>query len=140
MENRVRHSIALLSTCAAFAAVVLLLASTVQAAPHDWLGAYETTVKGDCKGKGVIAIGAKSLNINLHVETEAGEKGELKAKVELKDGRFTGKGTVMGVEMTISGRIEGSDTDGTVKEARIQATFVAVNGMSGRLVGVRRGK
>ena len=114
---------------------------------HSWAapggkinGSYEVKVAGDFTGKGTIAVGEKSVTITLHVVDEAGNKGLLHAaNLTLTDGRFSGKGTVLGAAMDISGRVDLPDAEGPIKAATIQATFLTGAGKAGRIVGARRG-
>ena len=124
-------------------AIVLWLSfmvSAVIAAPQQNVqGSYEVTIKGSFTGKGTIAVGAKSVTITLQVQNDAGTKGHLIApNLKLENGRFSGKGTVLGVAMTISGRIDLPDPQGPLKVASIQATFSTDVNTGGRIVGTRR--
>jgi len=125
-------------------ALCLLLNAAVQAAlsaaPPDVTGAYEVIVKGAVTGNGTIAVGAKSVTINLKVTNGAGESGHLiAANVKMENGRFAGTGTVFGKAMSISGRIDPAESQGQPRAACIQATFSAGEDLGGRIVGFRRG-
>lgn len=103
-------------------------------------GAYLVSVKGSHSGKGNIAVGDTTVTINIEVKNSAGTPGQLIASnVKLVKGRFTGNGTVMGVPMTISGRIDPADKQGPLRAFTIQATFCTGTGDGGRIVGTRKG-
>lgn len=128
----------LISTVALWLSLIVNVA--IAAPPSHVAGSYEVTVKGSFTGKGTIAVGAKSVTIVLQVQNEAGAKGQLIASnLALENGRFSGKGTVLGVAMTISGRVDLPDPQGTLKVAWIQATFSTDANAGGRIVGTRRG-
>lgn len=104
-------------------------------------GAYAVTAVGFASGKGTASVSKKSVTFSIKIEDDNGNKGTLHAaNIPLVDGRFTGTGTVLSINVTITGRVDPPDQDGPIRSARIVATFTDGNGMAGRIAGFIRSK
>jgi hypothetical protein len=92
-----------------------LIAGGVSAAklgtPRGTKGAYDLTFAGGYTGTGNGTVAAKSVTIIGHVvNAKTGASGTLVASnLPLYDGRFAGTGRVLGLDVTLCGRVQAAD-------------------------------
>lgn len=100
-------------------------------------GAYALEYRGYLEGTGIAAVSAKAVTVNAHVKDPAGSAGNFVApNLPIVDGRFQGKATVLGLDVSLSGRLDPPDE--TVRTARLVCTYTLSNGMHGRFIGLRK--
>jgi hypothetical protein len=112
----------------------------------DQRGEYFVAVAGGFKGVGTATI-STTVSLQAKVSQNGGATGLLVASnLPVKQGYFTGQGTVLGTPCTIHGRVDIStaqDMESTDRQAttgRITGTFKTVDGRVGRLVAVQSRK
>jgi hypothetical protein len=133
------------SILAMLIAIAVLAAPAYQAAgkpgsPPKTKGSYDVTFAGELEGDGKGTVAAKSVNIHGKVtDRKTGASGNFDAvNLQMDDGRFSGSGTVFGMTVDVSGRVE--DADGvTVLYPRIFCNYQINGGGNGRIVGQRKG-
>jgi len=103
----------------------------------DSTGNYGVTVAGTYQGTGTATLSATTLSITATVADQNGNKGQLSApSLIINANHFTGTGSVMGVDITVQGRLDAPDGQGgTPKTARLVGTFTTTSGGHGRLAG-----
>jgi hypothetical protein len=139
--------IALMSACAQ-------VSSAKKPNPNTFVGTFTVNIRGYWNGQGAATVTATTVQIQATLTDEGGNVGTLStAALTVTDGHFTGTGTVFGIPMTISGRVEAKDPppmkgkgkgktkttdngDQVLTDARLGATFVA-NSHTGRIAGGR---
>jgi hypothetical protein len=105
--------------------------------PNGTQGLYSIVFAGGFTGEGHATVNKlKVAQIHGKVTDAAtGATGFFKAdNLDLDNGHFTGTGTVMGVQVTISGRVESPDGK-IVLTPRITCTFTTTSGVGGRICG-----
>lgn len=122
--------------------------------PTNYYGTFTVNIRGYWNGQGTAYVGTNTLQIEATVTDDNGNVGTLTTPaLPVANDHFSGTGTVCGISMTISGRVEAQDPpsskgggkgkgktttneDQVLTDARLGATFVA-NGHGGRIAGGR---
>ncbi|GEM_PF-4232623 len=107
-------------------------------------GNYSVNIAGQFTGSGS-AVVADTISMTVNVVLANGSSGTLVISgLAIDDnGYFKGTGTVLGVTMTVSGRVDlpaGYDDEQSAAQnltGRISAVFKASNGKCGRIMGVQ---
>lgn len=100
---------------------------------------YDATVNGDFTGTGKIELSGATVTFTVTIRNKAGATGQLKVvNLPLKNNRFSGTGTVMGVPMRIAGRVDHANLKGVNKPRRMMATFGTVAGATGRVIAYKK--
>lgn len=153
MFERVTHSG--FSTRAVIAAgiacTLLAYGTTLAQAPQTPAaanGSYSILIRGYYTGDGVATVNGGVVFISAKVHDDSGRAGTLSAtQITMVGDHFGGPATVMGMTVTLQGRVDAADpTTGNtvidaaaiVTDARMQATFVDPHGHSGRLAGTKQ--
>ena len=103
-------------------------------------GLYVVRIAGYYSGTGEARASDAGIKISAKVKDPNGKDYSFQAKkLDIVDDRFTGTGTLEGVEVNIDGRVDPQDTRGNevLKKGRITFTFSA-NGHHSRGVGELR--
>jgi hypothetical protein len=131
-------------------ACMLLAYGSLQAqTPGVANGNYTILIRGYYTGEGTATVSGGFVSINdVAVRDNAGRSGTLSAaSLGLVGDHFGGAATVMGMTITVSGRVDAADPtvanaavnpDAIVTDARIGATFVDPHGHAGRVVGTKQ--
>jgi hypothetical protein len=108
--------------------------------PQGTTGGYKIIVRGSYEGKGIAAVGANSVTVNVELKnTKTGATGRLIApNLKMSDGRFTGKGNLGALTVTVSGRVDAPDGS-IVTKARIMGSFEVSDGLHGKFAGEHNG-
>jgi len=112
-------------------------ASAKPGAPKGTKGQYEIQFVGSYVGVGQAKVNpARVMSISGNVTDQStGASGVFTAfNINLDDGHFSGPGTVLGIPVTVSGRVEAGDGK-TVLVPRIICNFTTTGGVCGRIVG-----
>ncbi len=137
-DTRVKNRRFFILFCAlSLLCVCALPAPAKPGGPPGTNGSYTLIFAGQFTGDGHAAVGANSVAVIQGNVTDAttGATGKFKANnLALDDGHFTGTGTVMGIPVTITGRVEAADGK-TILVPRIICTFSTAAGAGGRIVG-----
>lgn len=100
---------------------------------------YDATVSGDFTGTGKVELSGTTVTFTITIKNKAGTTGQLKVvNLPLKNNRFSGTGTVMGVPMRIAGRVDHANLKGENKPRRLMATFGTVAGATGRVIAYKK--
>jgi len=119
---------------------LIALVSPVFAAPGGPTGtngSYKIVFAGGYVGEGNAAVGTKGVTLINGTVTDVatGVTGKFQAtNLATDDGGFVGTGTVMGIPVTISGRVESADGK-IVLVPRMCCTFSTGAGNGGRIIG-----
>lgn len=131
----------LLLLCAISMAAVTARASddTDDDDDDDDTALYDATVSGDFTGTGKIELSDTTVTFTITIKNKAGATGQLQVvNLPLKNNRFSGTGTVMGVQMRIAGRVDHANLKGENKPRRLMATFGTVAGATGRVIAYKK--
>ena len=123
------------------AAVVLLWAAMAGASSglangknsKNSTGSYKVQFGGYAKGSGSASVGPANLTITGTVTSEGGKKQNFQATLTLENNRFFGDGTLDGVPVSVSGRVD--PPDATLKVGRLSGLYRTVDGQVGRISG-----
>ena len=152
MFERVTHSpFSSRSVIAAGIACTLLAYGSVLAqAPQTSaaaIGPYTILVRGYYTGDGSATVGGGFVAIHATVHDDAGHVGTLDApQITMVGDHFSGPARVMGMTITVQGRVDAADpingtaaanADAVVTDARVGATFVDSRGHTGRIAGTK---
>lgn len=134
------------------AALSLAFASVVYAADEDpkppnqvptkkVRGRYTIKIAGHYVGSGTAHATSSGIKLSARVKDPDGKEMALSArKLEVANDRFSGKGTLGGMDVEFDGRVDPPDKRGeeVLKKGRITFTFRVANGKHGRGAGDQR--
>jgi hypothetical protein len=93
-------------------------------------GSYNLTVSGFYKGTGTASVSATAVTLTGQVKSEGGELVPLQTEaLQLSGPYFSGKGTIGGAEVAISGKLDAA------KVSRLTATYKTPDNHRGRIAG-----
>jgi hypothetical protein len=104
-------------------------------------GRYTIKVAGHYVGSGDAHATSSGIKLSARVKDPDGKEMTLSArKLEVANDRFSGKGTLGGMEVEFDGRVDPPDKRGeeVLKKGRITFTFRVANGKYGRGAGDQR--
>lgn len=104
-------------------------------------GRYTIKVAGHYVGSGDAHATSSGIKLSARVKDPDGKEMTLSArKLEVNNDRFSGKGTLGGMEVEFDGRVDPPDKRGeeVLKKGRITFTFRVANGKYGRGAGDQR--
>jgi hypothetical protein len=100
-------------------------------------GSYKLEFRGAFTGSGNAAVAATSVTIDGLVRDASGNTGNLIApNLTLRNGRFRGTGTAMGLPIILSGRVD--PPADVLRVSRLVCTYRTSQGRFGRIVGTPR--
>lgn len=118
--------------------------------PSPYTGNYAILIRGYFTGDGTASVGSDGVTVTATIQDGSGNSGAFQAGwLTLTGNRFHGTGTVLGMPMTIDGRVETKDPTQSsggqsgdpnapvpvVTNAHISATFICSGGHGGRFAG-----
>jgi hypothetical protein len=106
------------------------------AAPPRVNGAYKVSFAGPGVGSGRAVVNPNRVKIDGTLTDAQGNETAFDApdlEMDRSTYRFKGTGTLGGVALTVSGRVDPDDK--TLKKCRLVATFTTIDGRAGRIAG-----
>lgn len=135
MSSRVRQICVLLVAAAMVAS--LGAGQGRRKAPASTLGAYQVDFRGALTGRGNATVTPTAVSLQALLRDTAGNTANFVASsLALKDGRFSGTGTMAGLPVRVVGRVD--PPSDIVPVARLSCTVVTSAGEAGRGLGGRR--
>ena len=106
--------------------------------PDTITGSYQATARGSYQGEARVIVSSQSVDVHLRLEnTESGVSGTVElTRLPLKRNHFRGTGSLSGLTVTVSGRVDAPDGR-VVTKARVLGTIKVSDGRHGRFAGER---
>jgi hypothetical protein len=124
-----------------------VLAQAPSSANANAIGWYTVLIRGYYTGDGSAQVNGGSVVVTVKVHDDSGNTGVLSGTFPMVGDHFSGPGSVMGVSITVQGRVDAADpptsgianadADAIVTDARLGATVVDTRGHTGRIAGTK---